>query len=98
MDRLGAPGGGEDGGDALGGVTVAEERRRGALWVEGGDGFANGRGICTDEAVPALGDGLDPFGLSAEGEAGDGEPVGFFLHTAGIGEDEAGVALKSDHF
>ena len=49
------------------------------------------------KAIPARLDEFDPLRLFTHGQAGHAIEVSLFLHTAGVGDDGAGVALQLDH-
>ena len=76
-----------------------------AVAVEGrvvGGGFESAD--CGDDAVavragqdvPAGFNGFHPFGFVAQGNTGNPEPVGLFLHAAGIGEEHARGLFEGD--
>ncbi len=63
---------------------------------ESADGGDDAVTIRTGQDVPAGCDGFDPFCFVSQGDAGDPEPVGLFLHAAGIGEEEARGFFEGD--
>ena len=62
------------------------------------------RADCGDDAVairagqdvPAGRDGFYPFGFVAQGNTGNPEPVGLFLHASGVGKEDARGLFKGD--
>ena len=54
-------------------------------------------GVHADEHVPARGDGVDPLGLLAQGQARHAPQVGLALHSAGVGGDHLRAALELEH-
>lgn len=53
--------------------------------------------VGADQGVGALGEGDRAFGVLAQGNAGYAERGGFFLHAAGVGEDDCRVAHHAEH-
>ena len=78
------------------GAAVTEDRGAlcGARVQEPG---AERLGVHADEHVPARGDGVDPLGLLAEGQARDAPEVGLALHSAGVRGDHLRAALELEH-
>ena len=60
------------------------------------DGVDNAAAVRAGQDIPAGCDGFHLFGLVAQGDAGDLQPVGLFLHAAGIGQEHAGRFFEGD--
>ena len=60
------------------------------------DGVDDAAAIRAGQDVPAGRDGFYPFGFGAQGNTGNPEPVGLFLHAAGIGEEHARGLFEGD--
>src|SRR5579859_74756 len=85
--------------DALGGVAVPERWDAAGLAFSGENIMGGGNDFCgigSNELVCALRDCDRALGVLAEGEAGDAEGGGFFLDTAGIGQDQRGFAEQAE--
>ena len=46
--------------------------------------------------VPAQLQGFDPFRFVPQGNAGNFQPIGFFLHAAGVGKEKTGGFFQGD--
>ena len=62
--------------------AVAVEGRMGSVRFERADGGDDAVAIRAGQDIPAGCDGFDPFCFVAQGDAGNPESVGLFLHAA----------------
>ena len=77
-------------------LAVAVEGLVGGGRFERADGGGDAVAVRAGQDVPAGFDGFDPFGFVAQGNTGNFQPVGLFLHAAGVGEEHAGGFFKGD--
>ena len=63
---------------------------------ERADGGDDAVAVRSGQDVPAGRDGFYPFGFVAQGYTGDLQPVGLFLHAAGIGKEHARGLFEGD--
>lgn len=77
-------------------LAVPIEGRVGGRRFKRADGGIDAVAICPGQDVPARRDGFDPFGFVPQGNAGNLQPVGLFLHAAGIGEEKARRLFEDD--
>ena len=77
-------------------MAVAVEGRMGGGRFECADGGDDAVAIRASQDVPAGFDGFHPFGFVAQGNTGNLQPVGLFLHAARIGEEHAGGLFEGD--
>ena len=59
--------------------------------------FKNHLRIRACESIPFIFECFFPLGFVSQSYARDIEPPGFFLNPAGIGKDNFGVSLESEH-
>ena len=77
-------------------LAVAVEGRVGGGRFERADGGGDAVAVRAGQDVPARLNGFYPFGFVAQGNTGNPEPVGLFLHAAGIGEEHARGLFEGD--
>ena len=77
-------------------LAVAVEGRVGGGRFESADGGDDAVAIRASQDVPTGFDGFHPFGFVAQCDAGNFQPVGLFLHAAGVGEKHARGLFEGD--